>query len=391
MSDNQFLARTAYLRIRIEQELGGRTTVLPGQLERSVAEHGAIFGMTPEEQTRAVRHLETIFGTKQDDGHLLRGAFVDWYPKEKALIDFYYWRRLEKHWHDRSILPIDVIRSVDQVTDEIMGFLGNPRDKTGWNRRRGLVMGHVQMGKTTNYSALISKAADAGYRIIIVLAGITNSLRYQTQVRLDKTFVGKSSISDAAHSKVYEVATAFAGREGYVMRHPYCGTTQLSDFNTKSAKTTGAHEGNFADPILFVTKKNPKVLERLGDWLKSLRHGERLDGPMLLIDDEASSISGSETCSTRASSPPMSRTQPRLSRISSSIRTPPMTGREKISFQRISSNRLIRPTTMSDHSAFSAVKEILRTPAFARFQMILEIFCHCPTTPRGKFSTFRRV
>jgi hypothetical protein len=80
---------------------------------------------------------------------------------------------------------------VDKVTDEIMSLLGNPKDKNSWNRRRGLVMGHVQMGKTTNYSALISKAADSGYKLIIVLSGMTNSLRYQTQVRLDKSFVGK--------------------------------------------------------------------------------------------------------------------------------------------------------------------------------------------------------
>lgn len=291
MSEDRFKAMLVYLQMTIESELQGRTTVAPGQLDKAVSEHGGMFKLSPLEHERAVKHLETIFGTRQDDGHLLRGDFAEWYPKEKASIEFHYWRRLEKYWKDRSILPVDVIRSVDQVTDEIMGFLGNPKDRTGWNRRRGLVMGHVQMGKTTNYSALVSKAADAGYRIIIILAGITNSLRYQTQVRLDQTFVGKSSISDAAHSKIYDVARSFAGQEGYVARHPFCGTSQLSDFNASTANTTGAHEGNFADPILFVTKKNPKVLERLADWLRGLRHDEKLDGPMLLIDDEADNAS----------------------------------------------------------------------------------------------------
>lgn len=289
---NAFKAVLSYVRLMIEGELNGRTVVAPGYLADAVSRFGTHFKLSTEDSDRLVKHLETIFGTTQGDGHLLRGPLAEWYPAEKASIDFYYWNRLEKYWKDRSILPVNVIRSVDQVTDEILGYLGNPRDKTGWNRRRGLVMGHVQMGKTTNYSALISKAADAGYRIIIVLAGLTNSLRYQTQVRLDKTFVGKSSISDATHSKMYEVATVFCGeKEDYVLRHPFCGTSQLSDFNTASANTTGAHEGNFADPILFVTKKHPKVLERLADWLKSLRHGERLDGPMLLIDDEADNAS----------------------------------------------------------------------------------------------------
>ena len=287
-----FKAWLSFIRGSIDGELNGKTVVAPGYLSEAVSRFGNIFGLEASDHERLVKHLETIYGTVQEDGHLLRGNFKEWYPAEKASIDFYYWRRLEKYWKDHSVLPIGVIKSVDSVTDEILGYLGNPRDRTGWNRRRGLVMGHVQMGKTTNYSALVSKAADAGYRIIIVLAGLTNSLRYQTQVRLDKTFVGKSSVSDAAHSRVYDVARVFVGeREGYVIRHAFCGTSQISDFNMATANTTGAHEGNFADPILFVTKKNPKVLERLTEWLRSLRQGEKLDGPMLLIDDEADNAS----------------------------------------------------------------------------------------------------
>ena len=287
-----FKAVLTFVRIRIDGELNGRIVVAPGYLADAVQRFGELFSLNATDQDRLVKHLETIYGTVQKDGHLLKSGLNEWFPAAKASIDFYYWRRLEKYWRDHSILPTDVIRSVDGVTDEILGFLGNPRDKAGWNRRRGLVMGHVQMGKTTNYSALIAKAADAGYRIIIVLAGLTNSLRYQTQVRLDKTFVGKSSVSDSTHTKVYDVARVFVGEvEGYLVRHPYCGTSQLSDFNMTAANTTGAHEGNFADPILFVTKKHPRVLERLAEWLQGLRQGEKLDGPMLLIDDEADNAS----------------------------------------------------------------------------------------------------
>lgn len=289
---NAFKAVLSFLRVQIDGELNGRIVVPEGYLADAVGRFGFPFSLSELDQGRLVKHLETIYMTKQEDGHLLQGNFKQWYPSAKASLDFHYWRRLEKHWKDNSVLPIEVVKSVDQVTDEILGLLGNPKDKESWNRRRGLVMGHVQMGKTTNYSALISKAADAGYRIIIVLAGLTNSLRYQTQVRLDKTFVGKSSISDATHSKIYPVARVFAGEHpDYVARHPYCGTSQLSDFNSTFANTGGAHEGNFADPILFVTKKNPKVLERLAEWLSGLRQDQKLDGPMLLIDDEADNAS----------------------------------------------------------------------------------------------------
>lgn len=290
--DFDFDSTLIYIRAKIAKDLKGRTTVLLGYLDEAVKRYGAPFELAEDEHNRLVRHLETVYGTTQENGSLLRGDFKEWYPKAKLGIDHYYWSRLDKFWGDYSILPIDVIRSVDEVTDEIMGFIGDPKDKTSWNRRRGLVMGHVQMGKTTNYSALISKAADAGYRIIIVLAGLTNSLRYQTQVRLDKTFVGKSSVSDATHTKIYDVATVFVGeKDDYVRRHPFCGTSQISDFNVSAARTTGAHEGNFADPILFVTKKHPVVLEQLASWLTGLRQGEKLDGPMLLIDDEADNAS----------------------------------------------------------------------------------------------------
>jgi len=281
-----------FLRAKIARDLNGRTTVAAGYLDEAVSKFGRPFDLLHEEHSRLVKHLETIYGTKQENGSLLRGAFKEWYPKAKIETDRHYWDRLEKYWRDHSVLPNDVIRSVDEVTDEIMGYLGDPNDKTSWNRRRGLVMGHVQMGKTTNYSALISKAADAGYRIIVVLAGLSKALRYQTQIRLDKTFVGKSSVSDLTHTKIYDVATVFVGeKEGYLPRHPYCGTTQISDFNASAARTTGAHEGNFADPILFVTKKHTDVLASLAEWLSGLRPGEKLDGPMLLIDDEADNAS----------------------------------------------------------------------------------------------------
>lgn len=285
----EFHATLAFLKVIIDQDLGGQTVVMPGYLSEIVTRYGPRINIPELEIDKYVRHLETIYRTYQADGHVLKQNFTEWYSQEKSRIDFHYWRRLEIFWQEKLILPRPVIRSVDTVTDEIMRFLGNPRDKHSWNRRRGLVMGHVQMGKTTNYSALIAKAADAGYQIIVVLAGTTNALRYQTQVRLDKTFVGRSSIGDATHIRIYDVAKDLHREKK--ARFPYCGTTQLSDFNAVTAKTTGASEGNFADPILFVTKKNTKVLTELTEWLIRLNPGEKLKGPMLLIDDEADNAS----------------------------------------------------------------------------------------------------
>lgn len=288
-----FDAALSFIRVEIDKELRGRLPVPRGYLRAHVFDRSSIAKLLDEGLAeRLVRHLETIYGTEQNDGHVLKTDFREWYPDRMGEIRFYFWRRLQKYWLDYSILPVQVIQSVDNVTNEILGFLGDPHDELSW-RRRGLVMGHVQSGKTTNYSALIAKAADAGYRIIVVLAGLTNSLRYQTQVRLDETFVGKSSLGDSFMSETYPVANVFRGMDGedQVVRHPFCGTTQRADFNVRIAQGVGATEGNFADPILFVTKKHEAVLGRLADWLRGLRRGSPLEGPMLLIDDEADNAS----------------------------------------------------------------------------------------------------
>jgi len=292
MTEDDFAANFAYIRVQLEKKLNGQSAVPPGFLEEIVKKYSSIFDLSQTDIKRLVKHLETIYSTTQKDGHTLKTDFKEWYGRSKREIDFHYWDRLKSYWTQSSILPADVIRSVDQVTDEIMGLVGNPKDQASWSKRRGLVMGHVQMGKTTNYSALISKAADAGYKVIIVLSGMTNSLRYQTQVRLDKTFVGKSSVSDAAQSKVYDVARVLrAGNPAYNPRFPFCGTTQISDFNTATARAIGAHQGAFAEPLLFVTKKSPVVLEKIKEWLMSLNNGQKLDLPLLLIDDEADNAS----------------------------------------------------------------------------------------------------
>jgi len=124
-----------------------------------------------------------------------------------------------------------------------------------------MVMGNVQMGKTTNYSALICKAADAGYRVIILMAGITNSLRTQTQERLDETFIGKISVANAAAQQSLPIQRFATER-----RIPAVGTTRDSDFK---AGMDGIYFGltGHKEPMIFVTKKNKSVLERLEAWI----------------------------------------------------------------------------------------------------------------------------
>ena len=88
--------------------------------------------------------------------------------------------------------PPPVVEKVDELTDQILDFAGDPTVVGTW-ARRGLVLGDVQSGKTASYLALFNKAADAGYRLIIVLAGHTEYLRQQTQHRVDEGFIGRDT------------------------------------------------------------------------------------------------------------------------------------------------------------------------------------------------------
>lgn len=86
----------------------------------------------------------------------------------------------------------DTVRSIDETSTEIVSYLGDP-SKDDFSCR-GLVVGFVQSGKTANMTAVIAKAVDAGYNLIIVLGGVTNKLRAQTQRRLEKDVVARHRI-----------------------------------------------------------------------------------------------------------------------------------------------------------------------------------------------------
>lgn len=182
-------------------------------------------------------------------------------------------------WHP------NVVQSLSDVGTRILGHLQDPTSDGSWNRR-GLVIGHVQSGKTANYMGVIAKAADAGYRFIIVIAGIHNNLRRQTQERIDEGFIGRSSDPD---NRV-PIGVGLSG--GYP--HPATLTNIYDDFNKVTAKKSGWKINDFSKPIILVIKKNVTTLTALHKWLKELNaqgDGRIVDVPMLMIDDEADNAS----------------------------------------------------------------------------------------------------
>ena len=174
-----------------------------------------------------------------------------------------------------------VVQSLSDVSARILGHLQDPHSEGAWDRR-GLVIGHVQSGKTANYIGLIAKAADAGYKFIIVIAGVHNNLRRQTQERIDEGFVGRSS--DPRNRVRVGV-----GREPD-FPHPATLTNILADFNRQTAERSGWQLNDFSKPIILVIKKNVHTLKALHGWLKEMnaQGDDRIsDVPMLMIDDEA--------------------------------------------------------------------------------------------------------
>ena len=204
--------------------------------------------------------------------------------------DWRYWQRY-REWQELK-LPLTAMEALDKTTDNVLSMLEDPKRDGAWDRR-GMVVGHVQSGKTGNYTGLICKAADAGYKIIIVLAGLHNNLRAQTQMRLDEGFLGyETSAIEGEGNKligVGKIDPSPALRPQYVTNR-----TETGDFNTKFARNLGVSPEQ--RPWLFVVKKNKTVLTRLLNWIqthvaetKDPESGRPLVThlPLLIIDDEA--------------------------------------------------------------------------------------------------------
>jgi hypothetical protein len=221
---------------------------------------------------------------------LVRTSYVPWLAARKATIDPFYWERL-RTWLGRVGWPPLVINTLDQVSDDILDLVGDPMRDGAW-AGRGLVVGDVQSGKTAAYTALICKAADAGYRLIILLTGRLESLRRQTQERLDEGFVGLDS------SEILQQAQLRTNRAvgvGVIDARRAAGvfTSRSRDFNRQLVTQLGFRLDSSKEPVLVVIKKNKSILENLEVWLKSYNSGPdgKISEPLLLIDDEADEAS----------------------------------------------------------------------------------------------------
>lgn len=218
-----------------------------------------------------------------------------WLYSEKANINFDLWNRNKLYMKEKD--PSFPISDLDDFTDKILDKCVNPKKEGSWDRR-GMVVGHVQSGKTSNYVGLINKATDAGYKVIIIIAGTISSLRRQTQERIDSGYIGRNSSAFIREhqNRLIGVGKYNSNTDIYSLTSSYYDNGDEGDFNQKIASRLNIPIGK--NPVVFVIKKNKSILENLIDWFAKDVNINVVDGtpklfnvPALVIDDEADSAS----------------------------------------------------------------------------------------------------
>lgn len=240
-----------------------------------------------DDAQKILKKVQSMMAIFLDDGVSLKySEHKSWYFNRKMELKMLFTSRNEKYLNEK--LSSKVTSTLSKVTDEIMDLFGDPRSE-GAFQRRGLIIGDVQSGKTNTYTTLCCKAADTGYEVIILLTGTLESLRRQTQARLDEGFVGCDSSGLLKKNKANQqigvgkfdpsvAATVFTSTE--------------EDFKEKIMNNLNLRISGTSDTILLVVKKNARILDNLYQWLERKNaHNGIIDSTLLLIDDEADNAS----------------------------------------------------------------------------------------------------
>lgn len=257
------------------------------------------------------------------------GEWEPWYSNERRASNF-YWRAYRGVLERKDWTP-DAIAELNESTSRIISRLADPAASKSYSSR-GLVVGYVQSGKTANFTGIIAKAIDSGYRLVIVLTGTIELLRGQTQRRLDMELVGEENILGGRNkddpNAVRDIDYAGTGDTDWIgnkfLRHGIAindrrdipsviRLTSLGgdykslkagldtlDFRrtgelVNPAKPVYDPENIFGTSVrLAVIKKNKTVLEKLLNDLGHI-HADLGEIPTLIIDDEADQASVNTT------------------------------------------------------------------------------------------------
>lgn len=233
------------------------------------------------------------YDVKNDRSSVLKDErnHIEWWKKEGTPMNLARWDRYRDYLLES--LPSSVVEEIDKSTDEIIGLLEDPSREGKWDTR-GLVVGSVQSGKTSNYIGLINKALDAEYKLVIILAGLNNDLRSQTQIRVDEGLLGFDSANFFSGKSHIYIGVGKNGEKDDSKRLPFLTSLTNSSANGDFSKTTVSSLSLVPDErqIIAVIKKNTNTLEHIYKWLLTLAQNHMIDNvPLLMIDDEADNAS----------------------------------------------------------------------------------------------------
>ena len=273
----------------------GGTPVDEQSIISTVRAYATLTKSVDEEAIQSViKEISKRFNVWTGEAQILVGkdpGHKEWISAKREEITWTFWSRYRQLIEGR--LPPKVVVELDESTTTVLGQLEDPTRSGSW-RRQGLIVGHVQSGKTGHYTGLICKAADAGYKVVIVLSGIHNSLRAQTQIRLDEGFLGYArAFGDPTQTRV---PMGVGLLDSTPVADSVTTRDERGDFSRQKTQGFQIHAGG--NVLLFVVKKNAKVLKNLIDWAKLSAKkpvgDERYvvgDVPLLVIDDEADQAS----------------------------------------------------------------------------------------------------
>lgn len=284
----------------IRQLLSDSSSYTREEIEDAVDEVLKMKYFINENREMLVRRIEELYTIRQDEFKSIEKADenLPWLNEKRAELDFSngFWGRYREYLEIEKNFAPEVINKLDRLTDSILDNLFDPSLKITINKK-GLVVGQVQSGKTANYTGLVCKAADSGFKLIIIMAGIHNNLRSQTQLRIDESFLG----FDTQHTRAFDQRSIQIGvGDPYfgspIVAHSLTSSIEKGDFTQGAANALGLNF-NTSEPIVAVIKKNPHVLRRIHQWLAAQANEDNELGrvirnkSLLLIDDEADNAS----------------------------------------------------------------------------------------------------
>lgn len=288
-TDIKFLENMVMLILR--NSIGSRNPT-ETDIKTAIEQANLLTEMTLQEKELVEKTVQSKMKVRMDMGAKIvdEATYRPWLANRRASIVPYYWERYRDYLVRSKGWNVDVVDQLGFVSDEILNLIGDPLEMGAW-KRKGLILGDIQSGKTSNYIALCNKAADAGYKVMILLTGTLETLRKQTQERVDAGFIGLNSRNVLQRNP--EKRYIGVGLEDST-RVAYPFTDILQDFSMATLQRLNFTINGLPEPVVLVLKKNKSVLTKMETWLRTCNTDtgqEKIELPLLLIDDEADNAS----------------------------------------------------------------------------------------------------